>query len=285
MFQQADLFARMKLEDYNDVMRPKFDGIWNLHSGLSKVELDFFIMLSSVVGIAGDPSQAAYVSASVFQDAFADFRNRQGLSAVTLDLGKVADIGIIAEKFLARRGVRGLWSRDLREGEVMAMIKSAIVCPLRPHGPSSVIIGLKDWTQAADPVFQTPLFSRFRLAGLKTTQTNDVEATHTTPRIRKTLKQARSLEEAAQQIFAELVPKTSNLLMISKEDISPSGSMSEYGMDSLVAVEMRNWLLRELDAALPVLELMANTSLQELSMKIARASKLVNTGNLEGGTT
>ena len=275
----------MKLEDYNDVMRPKVDGIWNLHNGLSKVELDFFIMLSSVVGIAGDPSQAAYVSASVFQDAFADFRNRQGLPAVTLDLGKVVDIGIIAEKFLARRGVRGLWSRDLREEEVMAMIKSAIVSPLRPLGPASVIIGLKDWTEAADPVFQTPLFSHFRRAGLKTIQTHDREVTNTTPRIRKTLKQARSLEEAAQQICAELIPKTSNFLMIPLEDISPLKSMSECGMDSLVAVEMRNWLLRELDAALPILELMANTSLRELSMKIARASKLVNTGNLEGGTT
>ncbi len=274
----------MKLQDYNDVMRPKVDGIWNLHNGLSKVDLDFFIMLSSVVGIAGDPSQAAYVSASVFQDAFADFRNRQGLPAVTLDLGKVVDIGIIAEKFLARRGVRGLWSRDLREEEVMAMIKSAIVWPLRPLGPSSVIIGLKAWTQAADPVFQTPLFSHFRRAGLKTTRTDDKEASTTTPRIRTTLKQARSLEEAAQQICAELIPKTSRLLMIPVEDVSPLKSMSECGMDSLVAVEMRNWLLRELDAALPVLELMANTSLQELSMRIARASKLVNTGKLEEGT-
>lgn len=195
------------------------------------------------------------------------------------------DIRIIAEKFLARRDISGLWSRDLREGEVMAMIDSAIVSPLRPLGPSSVIIGLKDWTQAADPVFQTPLFSHFRRAGLKTTQTADKEATNTTPRIRTTLKQARSLEEAAQQILAELIPKTSNFLMVSVEDISPLKLMSECGMDLLVAVEMRNWLLRELDAALPVLELMANTSLQELSMKIARASKLVNTGNLEGGKT
>ena len=74
---KADLFARMKLQDYNDVMKPKVDDIWNLHNALSMVDLDFFIMLSLVVGLAEDPSQAAYVSASVFQDAFADFRIRQ----------------------------------------------------------------------------------------------------------------------------------------------------------------------------------------------------------------
>lgn len=278
---KPDLFARMSLEDYNDVMRPKVDGIWNLHNALSKVDLDFFIMLSSVVGIAGDPSQAAYVSASVFQDTFADFRNHQGLPAVTLDLGKVVDIGIVAEKFLARRGVRGLWSRDLREGEVMAMIESAIVSPLRPRGLGSVIIGLKDWTETADPVFQAPLFSHFRRAGLKTSRKNDAETPNAIPRIRETLRYAESLEEAAQKVCAELIPKTSNLLMIPIEDISASKSMSDYGMDSLVAVEMRNWLLRELDAALPVLDLMANISLQELSKKIAGSSKLVNSGILK----
>lgn len=46
----------MKLEDYNDDMRPKVDGIWNLYNELPKIELNFFIMLSSVVGIAEDPN-------------------------------------------------------------------------------------------------------------------------------------------------------------------------------------------------------------------------------------
>ena len=274
---QPDLLARMRVEDFNEVIRPKADGVWNLHSALSKVELDFFIMLSSVVGIAGDPSQAAYVSASVFQDVFAEFRNRQGLPAVTLDLGKVVDIGIVAEKYLARRGVRGLWSRDLREEEVMAMIKSAILSPFRPHGPSAVIIGLKDWTETADPVFQAPIFSHFRRRGHQLARRSDKETTASPAlHIRETLRQTGSTEDAARRICAELLPKTSSLLMVPIEGISPSRSMSEYGMDSLVAVEMRNWLLREFDAALPILEIMADTSIQELSVKIASASKLVS---------
>ncbi|KAG8526399.1 putative secondary metabolism biosynthetic enzyme [Bacidia gigantensis] len=273
---KPDLFARLDHSDYNDVMRPKVDGVWNLHNMLSKIDLDFFVMLSSVVGIAGDPSQAAYVSASVFQDAFAGFRNGQGLPAVTLDLGKVVDIGIVAEQYLARRGVRGLWSRDLREEEVLAMIKSAIVMPHRVDQPASTIIGLKAWTETADPVFQTPLFSHFRRAGLTNLRTDKKAASNVNRRIRQTLKQSATLEEAAREIRVELIPKVSNLLMVPVERISPTKSLSEYGMDSLVAVEMRNWLLRELDAALPILELMADIPLQELSWKIAKSSKLVN---------
>ena len=265
----------MSLQDYNDTMKPKVDGVWNLHNHLSKTELDFFIMLSSVVGVTGGPSQAAYVSASVFQDAFADFRNRQGLPAVTLDLGKVVDIGIVAEKFSARRGVRGLWSRDLREDEVMANIESAIRTPLRRRGPGSTIIGLKDWSQTADPVFQAPLFSQFRRAAVESSRTSGRDG-GTMPKIRESLKRAASLEDAALKACDALISKTASLLMIPQEDIVPSKSMLDYGMDSLVAVELRNWLLRELEAAVPVLELMANTALQQLSMKIVEKSKLVS---------
>ena len=69
--------------------------------------------------------------------------------------------------------------------------------------------------------------------------------------------------------------------MIPIEDISESRPMSEFGMDSLVAVEMRNWLLREMDATVPILELLANNPLKSLAMKIARRSRLVDPAILE----
>ena len=270
----------MNLQDYNAVMRPKIDGLWNLHYRLSKVDLDFFIMLSSLVGLVGDPSQAAYVSASVFQDAFAEFRNRQGLPAVTLDLGKVVDIGIVAERFAARRAVRGLWSRDLHEEEVMSGIKWAILGQLGTRATGSTMIGLKSWSQVANPVFQTPLFSHFRRAALGNLEKNDQEGVRTNG-IRESLKQARSLEEAAQKACGNFFSKTSSLLMIPVDDIDPSKSISEYGMDSLVAVEMRNWLLREFEVALPIIELLSNISLQQLSVKIIRVSKLLELNHLK----
>ena len=264
----------MNLEDYNAVMRPKVDGIWNLHHRLSKVDIDFFIMLSSLVGLTGDPSQAAYVSASVFQDAFAEFRNRQGLPAVTLDLGKVIDIGIVAESSAARRAVKDFWSRDLYEEEVMSVIKSAILVPLRTRAPGCRMIGLKAWSPSAYPVFQTPLFSHFRRAALGNLEKNDQEGNRTSG-IRESLTKARSLEEAAQNACENLISKTSSLLMIPVDNIDPSKSISEYGMDSLVAVEMRNWLLREFEVALPIIELLSNVSLQQLSLKVIRGLKLL----------
>ena len=271
----------MSLQDYNDVMRPKIDGIWNLHNRLPKSELDFFIMLSSLVGGIGDPSQAAYAAASVFQDAFADYRNRQGLPAVTLDLGKVVGIGIAAENFAVRRALKDVWSRDLGEDEVMGMIKSAIITPLRNRSGSR-IIGLKAWSPKADPVFQAPIFSHFRRRAIGRSPMSDVQRS-TIPHIRETLRQAKSLKDATEKVCDELISKLSSLLMIPVEDVRPSKSMLEHGMDSLVAVEMRNWLLRELDSAIPILELMANVSLSQLSVKVAKNSKLVSAAIIPEG--
>ncbi|KAI4164048.1 MAG: hypothetical protein LQ342_002283, partial [Letrouitia transgressa] len=277
----VNLFEKMSLQDYNDVMRPKVDGIWHLHNQLSKVDLDFFIMLSSSVGLIGDPSQAAYVSASVFQDAFADFRRNLGLPAVTLDLGKVANIGILAEEPAARRGARALWGRDLQEDEVMAMIKWAIVHSWDVQGPNSTVIGLKNWSQAADPVFQAPIFARFRRIGAESSREDGQEVRTALP-IRISLNKAKSPEEAAQKVLDELLPKVSSLLIISVEEIKLAKSLLECGMDSLVAVELRNWLIREFEATLPIMELMENIPLQRLSFKIARRSKLVNPAIFDG---
>lgn len=67
------------------------------------------------------------------------------------------------------------------------------------------------------------------------------------------------------------------LLMVATEEISSKRCMPDYGMDSLVAVEMRNWVFREMDATISILELLANTPLEELAEKIVRRSKLVST--------
>lgn len=58
------------------------------------------------------------------------------------------------------------------------------------------------------------------------------------------------------KVLGELLSKASNCRMVSLDDINASKSLSEYGMDSLVAVVTRNRLLRELNVALPVLELL-----------------------------
>ena len=69
-------------------------------------------------------------------------------------------------------------------------------------------------------------------------------------------------------------------MMLVKE-INPDQSLADYGLDSLVAVEIRNRLLRELDATVPILELLKNMSLRGLVQKIVKKSKLIGVNVLE----
>ena len=101
--------------------------------------------------------------------------------------------------------------------------------------------------------------------------------------VRDLLREAPTLEDAATLVREAVIAKISSLSMIPVEDISETRPMSDFGMDSLVAVEMRNWLFREMDSTVPILELLANNPLSALAMKIAKRSKLVNPAVLAKG--
>jgi hypothetical protein len=243
--------------------------------------MDFFIMLSSVSGIVGTVSQAAYAAAGTFMDAFADYRNRLGLPAVTLDLGVVLDVGYVAENEELKRGMERQGFEGITGEEVMAMIKSAIITPLRKNASGQTVTGLGTWkSEGSHGAFVQPLFSHFRRMALKSERVEG-EDSGSAGKVRDSLRQATSVNEAATKVCTAIISKMSTLLMIPSEDISSSKPMSEYGMDSLVAVEMRNWLFREMDSTVPILELLANSSLLQLSTKIVRRSRLVDPAILE----
>ena len=94
--------------------------------------------------------------------------------------------------------------------------------------------------------------------------------------VRNLLKQTQSLEQAAELIGHALTRKLSNLLMVAIEDLDTNKLVFAYGLDSLVAVELRNWATSDLDANVPLMELMNSPSIGALTGKIASKSRSVN---------
>jgi hypothetical protein len=102
--------------------------------------------------------------------------------------------------------------------------------------------------------------------------------------LRESLKQAESLEEAESLVYEGLVNKVSAILMIEKDDIDGRQPIAAYGLDSLVAVEIRNWVTKQTDANLQVLELLSSGSLISLSQNIVKKSALLDAKVLSNGT-
>ncbi len=69
---------------------------------------------------------------------------------------------------------------------------------------------------------------------------------------------AQSSLEAEKIVFEALTKKLSAVLGIDKEDMAPTSSIVAFGLDSLLAIEVRNWTFRELSVSFQVLELMTS---------------------------
>ena len=267
--------------DYAAAIKPKVHGTWNLHELLPK-DMDFFIMLSSTSGIIGNASQANYAAGSTFLDAFCDYRRGLGLPAVTIDLGVILGVGYVAENQdlaskLDRQGFEGT-----TEEELMQLIEIAITSPPKASSSGQIVTGLGTWSETSHGAFASPIFSHFRRMALTAGQNADKTIQAGRP-IRDQLRKVKSLDEATHHICESIIAKVSSLSMIPVEEISETKPISVYGMDSLVAVEMRNWLFKEMDATIPILELLANQPIVSLAAKIAKGCKLIDLGTTKSG--
>ncbi|KAJ5684494.1 uncharacterized protein N7477_000839 [Penicillium maclennaniae] len=269
---------KMTSQDYNTVLQPRYTGTWNLHRNLP-TELDFFLMLSSISGVIGNATQSAYAAGSAFMDAFAAYRNAMGLPGVSLDLGTITDIGYLASnKDLAaqmeRQGFQGTDTPTL-----LRLVEFAISQPV-VGGMSQIVTGLGEWKEGQSlGNFDTPLFSHYRRryqVGEDGGRENDTDDT-----LKGMLRACKTKEEAVPIIFDVVSGKIAAQLDISVDRVDPSSPLSEFGADSQMAVELRNWILKTLESTLSILEILASESVLHLARQIAERSQLVCVDNDE----
>ena len=87
----------MTHEQFTGALLPKVNGTWNLHKHLPE-DMDFYVLLSSVIGIAGSPCQGNYSAGNTYQDAIAHYRRSKGMAACSIDVGMMLGVGYIAEQ-------------------------------------------------------------------------------------------------------------------------------------------------------------------------------------------
>ncbi|KAM0324053.1 hypothetical protein ACHAQA_008241 [Verticillium albo-atrum] len=270
------LFEKMTWTDYTTVTESKVQGAWNFHDALQRhsVQLDFFIAISSASGAVGNRGQAAYAAANTYLNAFVQHRLSQGLPATSLDLTAVSDAGYLADSGAERAAevAKNLGSDSICEAEVLALIGAAI------SGQTSVcnqhvVTGMRI-TPTVQP-FWTPdaKFSRLRLAAEEQAAAEAGANGGAAISLNASLKAARSEADAEAVVCAGLVDKIAAVLMMEPEDLDVTRSLSHYPLDSLVAIEIRNFITRELEANMQVLELLSSGSIQTLTRTVCKKSK------------
>ena len=115
------IVAHLDQRRLRDVMAPKVDGAWNLHALTRDVDLDFFVLFSSAASVLGSPGQAHYAAANSFLDALAWHRRAEGRSALSINWGPWAEVGLVNRpeqvRHLSRHGIEPMsvrrWCRDV----------------------------------------------------------------------------------------------------------------------------------------------------------------------------
>jgi hypothetical protein len=139
------VLERMKAAQWQTALGPNVMGARNIDLLFSEPEsLGFFIMLSSFVGVAGNPSQANYGAGGAFQDAIARRRAARGAPWVTLDLGPVNSVGFVAEadQAVAGRLLGSGYFRPLEETDFHQLLDYAARAPVRSVRTAQIIAGL-----------------------------------------------------------------------------------------------------------------------------------------------
>lgn len=263
----------MTYEEYTSVIESKVQGAWNFHNALKSQELDFFVAISSAAGAVGNRGQAAYAAANTFLNAFVQYRLTQGLPASSLDLTAVSDAGYLAENLDAAAEVsKNLGSDTICEAEVLALLGAAITGRLTSTCNNHTITGMRITTP---PPFWTndAKFKHLRLAheALSSSLSDSPSANIS---FNAALKNATTIEEAQEAITRGLLHILPSVLMLEAEDMDVTRSLSNYALDSLVAIEVRNFIAREFEANLQVLELLSSGSIEMLARGICGKSKL-----------
>jgi hypothetical protein len=284
----------MTVREFHETISCKVKGTWNLHtaSRSQHTPLDFFTLLSSISGVIGQKGQANYAAANAFLDSFASYRQNMGLPASSVDLGVVEDVGYVAEHSseLQTSFDKDIWTpinesllhQILRFSILQQTAKAKAKATLNPSSASQLITGIAIPQPSTSPLLKRePRFSSLyfgsasnttQLAGSGNTENNESK------QIRAFLLSLHSAQPAEHSsLLASAVEILSTQFSSSlrlSEPMEPAKPLTSYGLDSLAAVEFRNWARLELGAELTTLEIMGAMSLFALGERIIAKIKL-----------
>ena len=243
---------------FTSVFGPKALGAWNLHEATSGIDLDFFVMFSSMAAVVGNPGQGNYTAANAFLDRLAWLRKAQGLPGLSVDWGPWAEIGMSATASGQRIFEFGIGSITPDRG-IEALGR------LLPDDRAQIMVLPVDW-----PRFLTllpgarsdPFLSEIRAAvdlGADAAKGGGEALT--------TLL-AAAPEERHELLVEFIRGELARVLELRPEDLPVQQPLNTVGLDSLMALELKNKVEAGLSIDLPIMSLIKGPTIAELATEL-----------------
>jgi acyl transferase domain-containing protein len=254
-------FASQDWPHFERVLRPKVEGARNLDRLTREDSLDWFVMFSSAASLLGSPGQANYAAANTIMDVVAHERHRLGRPALSIDWGPWARVGMAASPSMKERlAANGL--TPFTSEEALGAMEAMLVA-----GAPQVGVIAVDWARflkRRDQDASPPAY----FAGLMNAKLRiEASRVETKPFLALRDLLAAAAPSRRRVLTRNFVRETTfRVLGLTEADGPVDGApLSEAGLDSLLAVELRNVLGKSLGMSLSATLLFDHPTIEALS--------------------
>jgi acyl transferase domain-containing protein/NADPH:quinone reductase-like Zn-dependent oxidoreductase/acyl carrier protein len=259
------------------VFKPKIDGARHLDTATRNQPLDRFVLFSSVSALFGNPGQAAYCAANGYLEGLARCRRAEGLPALAVQWGAIADVGMLADRQDTMRSLERVSGVSaMQSGAALNRLGRLLaVADALPDPVIACADFVADSAAAALPVLASPSFAGalFSVPGAVGERSQDLAE----------MIVGKSDVEAQRLIADILAGEVAQILRLPVADIDQDGSIDSLGMDSLMALELRMSIESRYRIELPVMAISSGTNIRALAHRLLRTLRDAGSGAEEGG--
>jgi acyl carrier protein/NAD(P)-dependent dehydrogenase (short-subunit alcohol dehydrogenase family) len=227
--------SHLSLSKFESVMAGKIGGALAMDARLKDFDLDFLVYYSSAAGVLGSPGQANYAAANAMLDALAHNQRARGIPAISIDWGSWSEVGLAAAKDNrgARIASRGLKPLSPKQGAELLIE----ILRREPTQVAAMHLDAEQWCVSNPAAERSGLFVKFMERSAATARDGgDFLAG-------LTLLDGKELRHT---LIAWLREQVAAVLRLSVERLPEDKALRSLGLDSLMALELRNRLERHL---------------------------------------
>ncbi|MBM7846684.1 beta-ketoacyl reductase, partial [Herpetosiphon giganteus] len=231
------MLSEQTLAHFVQVLKPKLAGGWLLHQQTRDRDLDFLILFSSAAALFGAIGRSNYAAANAFLDGLASFRRSQGLPGLSLNWGAWAEVGMAAEALST--------TQQTAMGAIKPLQGLNILANLRSKHQQLAIFPIQ-W-QAFSALF--PANRQPTLLSLCIDQNHStIEADHALMR-----RLVAATQPERQELLIDLILTTARATLgfTTAIPIDKKVPLNQYGLDSILALDLRKRIQTSLGLDLP----------------------------------
>jgi NAD(P)-dependent dehydrogenase (short-subunit alcohol dehydrogenase family)/acyl carrier protein len=259
---QDGLLLQLDGAAMNKVLRPKMVGGWILHRLLREIPLDFFVVFSSAGSLIGQPGQGNYAAANSFLDALAYHRKAEGLPALSINWGAWAELG-----FAETEGGRSLTRRLALLGirSMPPKLALEVMDRLLRETATQVVALPVNWSK----------YHEFYGVGSEPPLLSDLaneEAASPSQTVHSGEKRSAILDagpaERAQLLQSYVTEQVARVLGLSPSQLDLQQPLTNLGLDSLMAVELKNRISADLGVNVPMVKFLQGFSVAQAASQL-----------------